>query len=97
MHFSYFFDVSGARDWSQRLLQALKFNFPSKNLDLDAYVSSYGPFRRVCGFLKVAKAFLMTLGSFSLILRPGRGSLLALEGVLCLGFAKHASRDQVGC
>ena len=25
------------------------------------------------------------------------GSLLALEGVLCLGFAKLSSRDQVGC
>ena len=39
-----FFVIFGARDWSQRLLQALRFDFPSKMRDLDAYLSSYGHF-----------------------------------------------------
>ena len=44
--FFIFFDVSGPRDWFQGLLQAFKFNFPSKMCDLDVYVSSYVTFRR---------------------------------------------------
>ena len=44
--FNILFDVFGPRDWFQSLLQALRFNFPSKMLDLDAYVSSYVTFRR---------------------------------------------------
>ena len=104
--FSYFFDVFGPRDHVQGLLQALKFNFPSKMLDLDAYVSSYCLFRRFRRFWKVANPFLMIWGSFSLIFSPGKGPLLLLERVLCLGFglegylcgkAKLSSRDQVGC
>ena len=35
------------RDPVQGLLQALASNFPSKMRDLDAYVSSYGHFRRL--------------------------------------------------
>ena len=46
--FVFFFDVFEARDPFQRLLQALGSNFPSKMLDLDAYVSSYVTFRRFC-------------------------------------------------
>ena len=34
--FSYFFEVLSVRDQSQSLLQALKSNFPSKMVDLDA-------------------------------------------------------------
>ena len=45
-HFSYFFTVLRVQDHVQGLLQALRFNFPSKNADLDAYVSSYATFRR---------------------------------------------------
>ena len=48
-------------------------------------------------FGKLRTPFLMIWGSSSLILRPGKSSLLALEGVLSLGFAKLSSRDQVGC
>ena len=33
------------RDWFQGLLQALRFDFPSKMCDLDAYLTSYGTFR----------------------------------------------------
>ena len=81
-----FFDVSGTWDWFQSLLQALASNFPSKMPDLGAYVSSYVTFRRFCWVWKVANPFLMIWGSFSLLLSSGRGSLLALKGVLCLGF-----------
>ena len=41
-----FFMVFRVQDHVQGLLQALKFNFPSKMPDLDAYVSSYTTFRR---------------------------------------------------
>ena len=34
------------RDHVLSLLQALRFDFPSKILDLDAYLLSYGRFRR---------------------------------------------------
>ena len=44
--FCIFFHILWARDQSQRLLQALASNFPSKMRDLDAYVSSYDTFRR---------------------------------------------------
>ena len=43
--FCIFFDIFWARDHVQGLLQALRFDFPSKMPDLDAYVSSYGHFR----------------------------------------------------
>ena len=43
---STFFGIFGARDQCQRLLQASASNCPSKMGDLDAYVSSYGHFRR---------------------------------------------------
>ena len=89
--------VLRVQDHVQGLLQALRFNFPSKMPDLDAYVSRYVIFRRFCQVWKVASPFLMIWEPFSLILKPGKGSLLALEGVLCLGFAKLSSRDQVGC
>ena len=82
-----FFVVVGPRDLFQSLLQASRFNFPSKMCDLDAYVSSYATFRRFRRFWKVANPFLMIWGSFSLIFRPGKGSFEA----------KLSSRDQVGC
>ena len=43
LHFCY---ILRDRDRVQGLLQALKFNFPSKMPDLDAYVQSYITFRR---------------------------------------------------
>ena len=43
--FLYFLMVLRVRDHVQGLLQALKFNFPSKMPDLDAYVLSYATFR----------------------------------------------------
>ena len=64
-----------ARVRSQRLLQALRFDFPSKMNDLDAYLPSYVTFCRFRRFWKVANTFLLIWDSFSLILRPGRGSL----------------------
>ena len=63
----YFFGVLGIWDHVQGLLQALKFNFPSKMTDLDAYVSSYATFRRFQRFWKVAKPFLMIWEPFVLI------------------------------
>ena len=59
-HFSVcFFEVLRVRDQSQSLLQALKLNFPSKMCDLDAHVSSYCIFRRLCRVWKVAKPFFL--------------------------------------
>ena len=89
--------VLRVQDHVQGLLQALRFNFPSKMTDLDAYVSSYVTFRCFRRVWKVAHPFLVIWEPLFMILRPGRGSLLALEGVLCVGFAKLSSRDQVGC
>ena len=60
----------------QGLLQALKFNFPSKMCDLDAYVSSYSFFRRFCRVWKVANAFLYIWEPFFMISDLGEG----LEG-----------------
>ena len=69
-----FFGVSGLWDHVQGLLQALASNFPSKMLDLDAYVSSYATFHRFRRLWKVANPFLMIWGSFFTIFRPGRSS-----------------------
>ena len=53
---------------------------PSKMPDLDAYVSSYCPFRRFSRFWKVVKPFLMIWDSFSLIFRPARSSWRVFRG-----------------
>ena len=44
--FCIFFDIFWAQDHVQGLLQAFRFNFPSKMGHLDAYVSSNDTFRR---------------------------------------------------
>ena len=54
--------VLRVQDHVQGLLQALKFNFPSKMPDLDAYVSSYATFRRFPRFWKVVNPFFYDLG-----------------------------------
>ena len=76
--FLYFFKGLGVRDWSQGLLQALKFIFPSKMRDLDAYLPSYVTFRPFCQVWKVANPFLLIWEPLFMIFRPGR--------VLCLDF-----------
>ena len=52
-----FFNVFGARDPFQSLLQALKLNLPARMCDLDAYLPSYVTFRRFCKVWEVAKPF----------------------------------------
>ena len=56
-NFVCFFHVFGSRDPFQSLLQALTSNFPSKMIDLDAYVSSYLIFWRFAGFVKLRIPF----------------------------------------
>ena len=50
---AFFGPGTGARG----LLQALRFDFPSKMRDLDAYLSSYGHFRRFRVFGKLRTPF----------------------------------------
>ena len=64
----YSFDIFGARDPFQGLLQALTSNFPSKMCDLDAYLPSYATFRRFRRFWKVANPFLRIWCSFGYFL-----------------------------
>ena len=51
-NFVYFLLFPWARDWSQRLLLALRFDFPSKMCDSDAYLPSYITFHRFCQAFK---------------------------------------------
>ena len=93
MHFLYFFDVFGTRNWFQSLLQALASNFPSKMLDLDAYLLNLK--------LQPKKQFsLYCFTIFSAVFQyiwPLARPNIAEKGAALVEKAKLSSRDQVVC